>query len=192
MTKKKDRNIVPKALQIQFALLFGDSSKIAKSTELTDPQWRKVLKKSLDEIYNYIKENVTTDELHYMMLYSGLSSAFNALQKDDFFWPGYIEGITRLCLLLLGEYPDHRKRKGGKKNKDHYKLNVHRKLCYAQDADQKVRVLRASSRIGFLGPSHDFNSIIGEFRSEKGFKASYTDFITWYRRQYPEEYSKLF
>ena len=109
-----------------------------------------------------------------------------------FFWPGYIEGIIRLCLLLLGDYPDHRRRKRGKKTKDHYKLTQHRKLYYAQDIDQKVRVFRTASRIGFLGNSHDFNSIIGQFREEKGVAASYKDFIKWYRMRFPQEYSKLF
>jgi hypothetical protein len=189
---KKETKPVPKALQVQFSRLFGDSSKVAKAQEMTDRQWRKVLKKLLDEIYHYIEDNVTTDELHSIMLCSGLSSAFNSLKEDDFFWPGYIEGITRLCLLLLGDYPDHRRRKGGKKKQDHYMVNRHRKLCYAQDADQKVRVFWAATQLGFLGPSHDFNSIMGEFRSEKGFKASYSDFIRWYRTRYPEEYSKLF
>jgi hypothetical protein len=144
MVIKKDTKIIPKAFNIQFSRLFGESSKIAKTQELTDRQLRKVLKKMLDEIYHYIDENVTTDELHYIMLLSGLDSASNSLVNDDFFWPGYIEGIIRLCFVLLGDYPDHRRRKGGKKKQDHYKLNLNRKLCYAQDADQKVRVLRAS------------------------------------------------
>ena len=188
----KNNIIVPKPFQVQFSRLFGESSKIAKAQKLTDNQCRKVLKGLLDEIHSYIEENVITDELHYVMLCSGLASASNSIKNDEFFWPGYIEGITRLCLLLLGDYPDHRKRKGGKKKQDHYKLNRHRKLCYAQDADQKVRVLWASTRSGFLEPPHDFNSIMGEFRSEKGYKASYSDFIRWYRTKYPQEYSKLF
>jgi hypothetical protein len=189
---KKDSKIVPRAFQVQFSRLFGESSKIAKAQVLTGRQWRKVLKKLLDEIYHYIEENVTTDELHYMMLCSGLASAFKSLKDDDFFWPGYIEGITRLCLLLLGDYPDHRRRKGGKKTQDHYKLNLHRKLCYAQDADRRVRVFHAATKMGFLGPSHEFNVIMSEFREEKGFKASYRDFMRWYRIRYPEKYSKLF
>jgi hypothetical protein len=192
MVIKKDTKIIPKAFNIQFSRLFGESSKIAKAQELTDRQWRKVLKKLLDEIYRYIEENVTTDELHYVMLCSGLVSASKSIENDEIFWPGYVEGITRLCLLLIGDYPDHRRRKGGKKSHDHYKLNHHRKLCYAQDNDQKVRVIRAATRIGFLGHNHDFNSIMTEFRSEKGFNASFSDFIRWYRVRYHKEYSKLF
>jgi hypothetical protein len=188
----KNSKIVPKALHIQFSRLFGEASKIAKAHELTDPQWRKVLKKLLDEIYHYINENVTTDELHYIMLCSGLASASDSIKNDDFFWPGYIEGITRVCLILLGDYPDHRRRKGGKKTKDHYKLNRHRELYYVQDADRKIRVVSAASRMGFLGNSHEFNTVMGRFRDEKGFKASYRDFIRWYRKRYPEKYSKLF
>ena len=67
---KKDNKIVPNAFQVQFSRLFGESSKIAKAQKLTDRQWRKILKRLLDEIYHYIEENVTTDELHYVMLCS--------------------------------------------------------------------------------------------------------------------------
>jgi hypothetical protein len=188
----KNNKIVPKPFQVQFSRLFGESSNIAKAQKLTENQWRRVLKALLDEIYRYIEDNINTDELHYIMLCSGLASASDSIRNDDFFWPGYIEGITRLCLLLLGDYPDHRRRKKGKKTKDYYKLNQHRKLYYAQDADQKVRVFWAASRMGFRGTSHEFNSVMGQFREEKGFKASYKDFMRWYRLRFPEEYSKLF
>jgi predicted house-cleaning noncanonical NTP pyrophosphatase (MazG superfamily) len=189
---EKDTKNVPKAFQVQFSRLFGESSKIARTQKLTDRQWRKALKRLLDEIYHYIEENVNTDELHYIMLCSGLASASNSLENDNFFWPGYIEGITRLCLLLLGDYPDYHRRKAGKKTKEHYKLNNHRILCYTQDADQKVRVLRAATRMGLLDKAHEFSYIMGEFRNEKGFNASYKDFLRWYRERYPGEYSKLF
>ena len=88
-------------------------------------EWRKTLRAVLHELDCYIAHNVDTDELHRMMLLSGLAGADESLKEENF-WPGYAEGITRLALVLLGDYPDHRRRKRGRKEDDHYKLDLHR------------------------------------------------------------------
>jgi len=110
-----------RAMQVQLSKLFGADSEMAKSTAETSVQWRRTLKAVLGELKRHIAANIDTDEFHRMILCSGLMGAEEALKHDDF-WPGYVEGITRLCLILLGDYPDHRKRRLGRKDKDHYKL----------------------------------------------------------------------
>lgn len=69
--------------------------------------------------------NADTDELHRFIILSGLYAADEALKQDDF-WQGYVEGITRALLILLGDYPDHRDRKTGRKDEAHYKLDTMR------------------------------------------------------------------
>jgi hypothetical protein len=67
--------------------------------------------------------------------------------KDEDFWLGYAEGITRLALVLLGDYPDHRKRKPGRKKDSHYKLNACRSSQWMQAPQQRFGALWAA-RVG--------------------------------------------
>src|SRR6266851_5780156 len=99
---------VPRAVQVQLARLFGADSKKAKQETRTPTQWKAVLREVVRELKNYIRANVDSDDLHVVMIDSGLFAAREALNEADF-WPGYAEGITRALLLLLGDYPDHRR-----------------------------------------------------------------------------------
>ena len=82
-------------MQIQLSRLFGTESKIAKDELKTNAQWRRTLKSVLSEVQAYLDANVDTDDFHRMQLYSGLVPASEALRQEDF-WPGYTEGITRI------------------------------------------------------------------------------------------------
>ncbi len=181
---------VPTSMQVQFAKLFGEACRESKSIELTDLEWRHILARVIDELRQYLDKNIETDGLHRLMLESGLWAANESL-KDDEFFPGYIEGITRFALLLMGDYPDHKRYKSGRKKSDHYKLNFHRTSGWSQDIDQKFRTLLVAGRVGFP-LDNDPEKILGEFRDQYGFKASYKDFLNWYKQNYPKDYAKLF
>ena len=119
--KTNNSQKVPKGWKVHLSRLFGQNSREAKKDNRTPAEWKRTLKKILDELYQYLEENVHTDEMHELMLYSCLYAAHESLKEKDF-WPGYLEGITRLSFLLMGDYPDHRHRRGGKKTKNHYSL----------------------------------------------------------------------
>jgi hypothetical protein len=182
---------VPPALQIQLARLFGSTSVEAGLESRTNAQWRRSLKKLLDELYAYADANVQTDEMHWFMICTAFAAGAEALKEEDF-WPGFFEGMIRLNLLLLGDYPDHRKRKGGKKRNDHYKLNRFRSLHYAQDGDQQTRVLHAAPRFGFPELSISPRELLTRFRDQYGYEASNRNFMSWFKNTYPVDYAKLF
>src|SRR5579864_5586240 len=127
-------------MQVQLARLFGSNSKEARGKTRTPAQWRRTLKSVLREIDSYVQRNVDTDDLHLLMLLSGLAAADESLKGDDF-WPGYVEGMTRLALILLGDYPDHRRRKPGRKKDNHYSLNRLRSGYWMQTPDQRFRTV---------------------------------------------------
>jgi len=180
-----------RAMQVQLARLFGSNSKKAAVDMQTPAQWRKTLRAVLNEMENYIAANVDTDEFHREMLLSGLVGANEALKQEEF-WPGYVEGITRLALILLGDYPDHRRRKPGRKDKDHYKLNLCRSMVWMQTPDQRLRTLVAVGNAGFPKLSAHPLDILREFRSRYGYKPTYSDFLEWYRHNHPEDYAAVF
>jgi hypothetical protein len=187
MTK---RSSVPPAMLVQLQRLFGSTVEATRKTR-SDAEWRKLLGRTLEELFRYIEHNVHSDGLHMCMLMTGLRSAQESLQEDDF-WPGYAEGVTRVALLLMGDYPDHRKRRGGKKTSDHYDLARLRTLTYHQNSDQRLATLLRAKAVGYPGLSNDPRQALRKFRDECGFEASYKDFLRWYKQNFPEDYAAVF
>ena len=191
MSKKTHKIKVPKSMQVQLSRLFGTNSKEAKKKTRTLAEWKRTLKKILDELYRYQYHNVHTDELHTMMLDSCFYAAHESLKQEDF-WAGYLESIIRLSLILMGDYPDHRSRRGGKKKKDHYKLDYMRSIAYTQNINQKIQTMLAAPKMGLPGFELDVREVLSLFRDEKGYSATYKEFISWFKKHYPEEYAALF
>lgn len=189
--KTSNTQKIPNSLKVQLSRLFGQNSREAQKDNRTPAEWKRTLKKVLDELYQYLEENVHTDEMHALMLYSCLYAAHESLKEEDF-WAGYLEGITRLSLLLMGDYPNHRRRRGGKKRKGHYTLNHMRSVVYTQSMSQKVRTMLAAPKVGLPGFDVDVRSALSLFRDEMGPSATYKEFIRWFKKRYPNEYSALF
>lgn len=185
------KHIVPAAFQVQLSRLFGAASQEALTQSRSPAQWKKTLHKVLDELYRYAQTNIETDELHWLMICTAFTAAHESLKEENF-WPGYVEGIIRLNLLVLGDYPDHRKRKTGKKKAEHYHLSRLRALHYLQNQDQKLKVLLAAQAVGFPKLSAPPRTVLSEFRAQHGYEATYRDFIRWYKSQYPQDYASLF
>jgi hypothetical protein len=125
------------------------------------------------------------------MIYTGFLAAEEALKEVDF-WPSYTEAILRITFLLLGDYPDYRRRKGGRKHAGHYNLQRFRSVRYVQDTDQKLRTLLAVPGFGLPKLEKDPREALNDFRKEVGFKATYKDFFKWYRERYGNDYSLVF
>lgn len=191
MAESRPTRPVPKTFQVQLARLFGSNSKAARKQSRTTREWRVTLRRILQELDRYVVANVDTDELRHMILGSGLYAAHEALQEEDF-WPGYAEGITRLALALLGDYPDHRRRKRGAKSARHYALDHCRSLRYLQNHDQRLATLVAAGNFRLPGLSKPPQEALDEFRKECGFQVGYREFLRWYRKRYPGDYAAVF
>jgi hypothetical protein len=145
----------------------------------------------LHELDRYIRANVDSDELHSSIIDTGLLAADESLKEDEF-WPGYAEGITRVLLALLGDYPDHRHRKGGAKSADHYRLDLHRSLRYTQDTEQRLRTLIAAGVFGVPGLSRRPREALDEFRRKFGSRPTHAQFMLWYKKRFPADYTAVF
>jgi hypothetical protein len=125
------------------------------------------------------------------MLHSGLFAADEALKEEDF-WPGYVEGITRVLLLLMGDYPDHRRRRTGRREVDHYKLDRLRSRFWTQSHHQRLLTLLAAGQTEFPVLSRNPREVLSEFRRLHGFKPGYREFLDWYRKVLPADYAAVF
>jgi hypothetical protein len=188
---KRPATTVPKAMRVQLGRLFGDQSREACRTQRTASEWRTTLRKVLHELDRYVDANVDTDQLHNLIISSGLYAADEALKQDDF-WPGYAEGLTRVILALLGDYPDHRRRRGGAKAAGHYSLGTLRQVQYAQTIEQRFRTLLAAGSVGVPGLSTPPREVLNEFRRRFGFKQTHAHFVRWYKKNFPAEYTAVF
>jgi hypothetical protein len=178
-------------MQIQLARLFGAESKHASTFKRSGLRWRKTLRAVLREIDSYVAVNVDTDELHRSMLLSGLAAAAESLKQEDF-WPGYAEGITRLALILLGDYPDHRRRRYGRKQDSHYRLDRARSVHWVQTPEQRFTTLLDVGSVGFPQLSAKPRDVLSMFRQRFGNKPNHAQFIEWYRVHFPEDYAAVF
>ena len=190
MARKATRTAVPRAMQVQLARVFGANSADPRKTERTASEWKVVLRKVLHELDRYVQANVDCDELHSMFIATGLFSADESLNQDDF-WPGYAEGLTRVILLLLGDYPDHHRRKGGPKAKDHYSLSLMRTLQYGQSVEQRSRTLLVAGNVGLPGLRTRPRDVLMGIR-QAGFGGTHADFVQWFKKKYPDEYTAVF
>lgn len=92
----------------------------------------------------------------------------------------------------MGDYPDNRKYKCGKKGKAHYRLNLNRTLQYTQDSEQKKHTLLAASNNKFPNLGIDIGASINECRSEMGADATPKQYLEWFKQKYPNEYASIF
>jgi hypothetical protein len=182
---------VPRPFQVQLARLFGENSREARAEFRSAAQWRETLKHTLRELDRYQKANIHTDELHNVILASGLFAAEHALKSEDF-WPGYVEGLIRFALCLMGDYPDHRKRKSGKRRVDHYDLTKRRTPIFVQNAEQQFHALFAASAMKLLRLPTPLSQITEEFYRAYGYTRSKVKFMNWFKRTYPEAYTSIF
>jgi hypothetical protein len=177
-------------MEVQLARLFGAASSEAMMKRRLPAPWKRSLRGILHELFRYLEANVETDDVHWPMLYSGLAAVYE-LPKSNDFWPRYVEGITRLALILMGDYPDHRNRGRGRKPEDHYRLSQRKSVQHVQTPNQKLGTLVAAPMLG-IELSKDAFAALREFRGVAGYKVGFKEFFRWYRKKYPQDYAAVF
>ena len=185
--RQSTRDAVPRSVQVQLSRLFGETSNEAKATARSSAEWKRTLRHVLSDLERYLDENVSTDEVHRFMLATGLWAARESLKEKEF-WPGYAEGVTRFALLLLGDYPDHRKQRLKGKRKGHYNLKRLRTVVYAQTHEQKVKALFAASSIGLPKMSSEPVKLWRRYVAQTQ-SPTYRQFLQWFRKNHPEDYA---
>ena len=190
MTIKWRSTACPPSMKVQLERLLGASPFLQRFDNASPAEWRLALRRVLRELDRYLSANVETDPAHRLMLHSGLAAAEESLKQEEF-WPGYVEGITRLALLLMGDYPDHRRRRPHHRPRGFYQLNRFRDVRFHQTPEQKLKMLFAAPQLGFelkTAPSR----ALAEFRRQFGLKVGLGEFFVWYRRHHPEDYAAVF
>jgi len=184
------RDQVPQVMRNQLTRLFGARSAEARKATRTEAEWRRTLRAILKELDRYRRANVHTDSLHDLLLMGALESAKLSLD-DESFWPGFVEGLARFALVLMGDYPDHTDRRGTAKSTTYYWLRASRSVHFSQNPAQKVWALREAENFRHLLPKA-FWEVEAEFHQQCGYRASRRQFVDWLRTKYPLAYAAMF
>jgi len=173
------------AIPSLFARLFGEQSPEVVAALRTPGQWRRSLRKVVKELEGYLEANVESDPVHEHFCRLALSEAREVLDEADF-WPEFATRLVFLALLLMGDLPDHGRRRGGARRSEHFTLRRHRTLAYFQTAEQRHRLLytiRSSLKKDPRDASFEFGTRFG--------KKSSREFMRRYRNRYPNDYLKI-
>ena len=170
--------------------LFGCQSKDCRKYERTEKEWKELLRKYVVEIQKYLNENIETDSIHMKRLSDAASSSETSLKEENYL-PLYIEGLIRLIFTLIGQSPEHDRRKGGRKTKDHYKLDKYRNICYIQDSQQKYHLLHYASHNHFISVQN-MRLVYYDFCKEFSYYEKKKKFINWFKKKYPDDYLRIF
>jgi hypothetical protein len=184
------RTAVPEGVQDLLGRLFGVASREARRVERNPDEWKATLRRIVLELDLYLQENVATDAAHAELIRKCMESALRSLDLDDF-WPGLAGGLMMLAFVLMGDPPDHRRRRGGRKTPRHYQLTVHRSLAYARTSEQRFRTLLAAKRSG-AQLSRNPLELWWEFRRREGPGTTKHKFLQWYRQRHPADYAEVF
>jgi len=190
MTIKWRSTSCPPAMKIQLERLLGPSPSLQRFDNPSPAEWRSALRRVLRELGRYLAANVHTDELHRIMLLSGLAAAAESLKQEKF-WPGYVEGVTRLALVLMGDYPDYRRRRPARRGHERFRLDRFRDVRFHQTADQKLNTLMAAPQVGIQLKTPPARAL-SQFRRLFGTQAGHDEFFLWYRKTHPEDYATVF
>jgi hypothetical protein len=157
--------------------------------ELSERQWKHILKKLLSKIEWAIENNLYTDGIHKKKIDFQLNCLKQSVEDKDNTDPEIVIALISLCFELIGSLPDNRDRLHANK-KGHFKLSRRRSIQYIQYPRQKVSVIIDSSWYEPFKDFYTYNDILSKFALE--FSNNALNFLSWYKAEYPKLYAMLF
>jgi hypothetical protein len=191
----RDRKIaMSHNVELFFASLLGKRNARGFAEWRPKRYWRKLYLRLIDSLERYICTNVITDKSHRDDLAAALKYLRQAIEISE---PQreaeLVTSFAALCLLLLGDRPDHRHRSIVNRPK-HYLLAEHRSVHYSQTPAQIARLIWSRC----IRPELSRSRVPQEFRA---MERSYwrhvrlrldAEFVAWFRAEHPDKFLRLF
>ena len=157
--------------------------------------WKKDLRKVTKYIKKSIELSANTDSHHK----SELLDACDRLEKElkesstiNQINAATIEKLIRLVFLLLGNIPDHWRRRSPWADR-FWELDGHRTLSYTQSDEQKTYLIinnLVDIRKRYAITVEDYEDFHAVFY--RRFKGKASEFLGWFKKSYPETYCQIF
>jgi hypothetical protein len=185
---------VPISVEYLFSALFGKLNYHGYVGSVSVSTWRKDLLKTANYVRKSVEINVQTDVFHRNQLLKTCDDLANRLREArtlSAINAAAIECQTRLIFLLLGNMPDHWRRRAPYAPK-FWELDGHRSLQYHQTAKQKAYLLINLVDIRQLVSIElkDYADLHEAFY--RGFKSDADAFLDWFKKEHPSAYCSVF
>ena len=174
--------------------LFGDDNYHGYVGAVRKPIWKKDLRKIIKYIRKSIELSVDADSFHKNRLITLCNSIDNQLSNATLTSQMNliaIEGLIELAFLLIGNIPDHWRRKSPYSDK-FWGLDGHRRLTYSQSNEQKTYLIIhiVDIRREYTVEVEGYEDLHAVFYRK--FKGKAHEFISWFKKNYPNLYCKIF
>ncbi len=157
--------------------------------ELTEKQWKYVLRKLLMKIEIAIEANIVTDHIHHNRIAFQLGCMKRCLIEEGNTDPENVIALIGLCFELIGDLPDNRHRKHANK-KEYFSLSDKRTVHFLQSIRQKVNIILESAWYEPFKDYYSHGDLHDKFRLDFGCRPR--EFVEWYKTEFPKLYTKLF
>ena len=191
---KKEFIYVPISVEYLMSALFGKLNYHAYVGGVGRATWKKDLRKVAKYIKKSIELNPNTDAHHK----SELLQTCDRLEKKvkeastiDQINVATIEKLIRVVFLLLGNMPDHWRRRSPYADR-FWELDGHRTLGYTQTDEQKAYLI---INLVDIGKRYDIRVKGYEDLHDvfyRRFKGKASEFLGWFKKSYPETYCQIF
>jgi hypothetical protein len=185
---------VPISVEYLLSALFGKLNYHGYVGAVSKSKWQKDLTKVATYLKKSIEFNVHTDTIHRARLLRSCDDLVEKLKKTktiNDINAVTIECLTRLAFLLLGNMPDHWRRRAPYQDR-FWRLDGHRSIQYHQTTEQKAYLL-----IHLVDIKKEFDISIKDYRDlhdafYRGFKSKAHPFLLWFKHEYPKIYCEVF
>jgi hypothetical protein len=198
MTKKKgtlkpaatDYVVIPLFIEHLISNICGSSYGHGLVGGKTIKYWREICAKLVKHLERYIDVNLDTDKLHRRRIEFQIAQLQEALNKKVHLErePRLIGAFLTICLLLLGDTPNHYNKKTVNRP-EYFRLKGFRTVLYHQTPFQKVALVLKEAENGAIeGVKPDEAR---HFRRQAQ-KLGSRKFLNWLQTEHPKAYQNLF
>jgi len=191
--KHNDYLYLPLSFEYLMTFLFGKLNYHGYVGSVGKTTWKKDMQKIIKYIKKTILLNVHSDNYHkskLMRICDELTEKIKKSKRIEEVNILIIQEFTRLIFNLLGNMPDHWRRRQPYKDL-YWTFDGHRSLCYTQNTAQKVGLILSLEFHGeidiALEEYNSLNEVLGfKFRNDKD------KFLSWFKKNYPSQYCDMF
>jgi hypothetical protein len=190
--KREDQFVqIPLSVEHFLSYMFGKNSTHGLAGSSSKSDWTKLCKKLILHLEKYVEQNIYTDRIHLQRIKLQIDALRASLSvkvgpaRD----PLLFAAFCKLCLLLMGDLPDHWRKKVVNRP-EYFRLNPRRSLLYVQSRQQKVNlILRECTRGQFSGKFTDDKS---EQIQRNAWNMDNGEFLEWFQKSYLDIHLMLF
>ena len=190
---KREKDFIQIPLQVEHFLsnMFGKDSTHGLAGSSTKSDWTRLCKRLISHLEKYIEQNVYTDRIHMnrIQMQIGNLRASLAANVRSAREPLLFTTFCKLCLLLMGDLPNHWRKKVVNRSK-YFRLNQRRSLIYIQSRQQKVNLIVRECTDGqFAGRFSDDKK---EQMRRNTSKMDNDEFLEWFQNSHMALHLELF